>query len=55
MGRAPTAAEFAAALGDAVRAVEDAPADWLELDDDLMAAARTLTGHYESDAWTWRR
>jgi lipoate-protein ligase A len=54
-GRAPAAAEFAAALGDAVRAVEDAPADSLELDDDLMAAARMLTGHYESDAWTWRR
>ena len=54
-GRAPAAADFAAALARAVEAEERAAVDVFALDDDLRADARALSGHYESDTWTWRR
>jgi len=55
LGRAPAAAEFAAALAAAIASVEEGSATVAELDDALADAALALRARYESDAWTWRR
>lgn len=55
LGRAPSAGDFAAALGEAVACIERQRAAPMELDLSLASAAHALTAQYESDAWTWRR
>lgn len=55
LGYKPTAEEAAAALFDAVRALEDECATELTLDDSLTGAAERALSRYTDDRWTWRR
>ena len=55
LGRTPAVAEVAAALFEAVRALEDPDAAPLALDDTLTSRATTLRARYDDDRWTWRR
>jgi lipoate-protein ligase A len=55
LGRAPSVAEVAAALFDAVRAHADADARPLGADATLEREAADLAARYRDDAWTWRR
>ncbi len=55
LGRAPTVGEVASALGHALADTEQVTPLIMETDPALSSAARALTAHYESDAWTWRR
>jgi lipoate-protein ligase A len=55
LGRQPSVGEMAAALADAVRALEDPDARELELDDTIRARASALVVRYLDDDWTWRR
>ena len=55
MGRAPAAAEFAAALAAELEAATAAAPETMEIDPALRSAARALTERYLSDDWTWRR
>ena len=53
--RAPTEAEVADVLFDAVHDLEDPSARQLELDQELVDRANILRQHYLDDGWTWRR
>lgn len=55
MGRAPTLGEAADALLAAVRALEDADAQWIEPDAALCLATDAARERYLTDEWTWRR
>jgi lipoate-protein ligase A len=55
LGRAPSLAEVADALFDAVRALEDPHATALCIDPPLRAAAARAGTRYADAAWTWRR
>jgi len=55
LGRAPTPAELAGALLDAVRALEDPAAERWEGDHALRSAAGRLRARYLDAGWTWRR
>ncbi|MDQ3997890.1 MAG: lipoate--protein ligase family protein [Gemmatimonadota bacterium] len=55
LGGAPTVADVATALFDAVRRCEDADATELTTDAPLLRAAAACLPRYEDAAWTWRR
>lgn len=55
LGREPTVTEVAAALFDAVRALESPCATELILDADIERAMRRALDRYLDDRWTWRR
>jgi lipoate-protein ligase A len=55
IGHAPTVADVATALFDAVRRCEDRRATELTPDAALLGRAARLRPRYEDDAWTWRR
>jgi lipoate-protein ligase A len=55
LGRAPSVADLAGALAEAVRDLEDPNATLLSLDDEVRARASALVVRYVDDAWTWRR
>jgi lipoate-protein ligase A len=53
--RTPTIAEMSDALFAAVRALADARARALSIDETLLRDMAELIPRYRSDAWTWRR
>jgi len=55
LGRAPSAADVAGALVDALRALEDPAAAPLAQDELPAARAAAARARYADDAWTWRR
>jgi lipoate-protein ligase A len=55
LGWQPATSDVAAALHDAVRAMEDPAAAPLAIDSDLRARIAALVVRYSDDAWTWRR
>jgi lipoate-protein ligase A len=55
LGRVPTPGDVAAALFEAVRALEDPSASVLVPDEKLRARASALVVRYLDDDWTWRR
>jgi lipoate-protein ligase A len=55
LGRVPAVEEVAAALFDAVRALEDADAAPFAPDDAFRADVTRLTTRYADPGWTWRR
>jgi lipoate-protein ligase A len=55
LGRVPSAAEVAGHLRDAVRALADPGADWLELERDVADEAARCALRFRDPAWTWRR
>ena len=55
LGRVPTAEEVAAALFDAVRALECARAEEIGLDSTIDGARQRALARYLDDEWTWRR
>jgi hypothetical protein len=55
LGRAPGLDEVAESLRSAVRALADADAAPLELDQTSRLDAKRLAEHYRDSAWTWRR
>lgn len=54
LGHAPSTDEVAAAMFEAVRALEDPEAEELS-EDDIRAEALELVPNYLDEAWTWRR
>ena len=55
LGRAPSPAEVADALLDAVRLFEDPGATELQINPELRARTSALVVRYLDDGWTWRR
>ncbi len=55
LGHAPRADEVAAALMDALRALEDPRTTELVLDDETLAVQRAAAARFAADWWTWRR
>jgi len=55
LGRELSVADIATVLFEAVCRYEDQKATELAPDAALIDAAAALQGHYEDDAWTWRR
>lgn len=55
LGRAPENAEFARALLESIRELQDPDALPFELDDALRSDLDRLRGRYLDPAWTWRR
>ena len=55
LGYAPSESRVAAALFNAVRALEDETARLIEPDERLLARAKALRDHYLDESWTWRR
>ena len=55
LGHAPSPADVAGALADAVKDLEDPFAEELSLEPEIRARAAALVVHFEDDAWTWRR
>jgi lipoate-protein ligase A len=55
LGRAPSVADVADALAEAVRALEDSSAAHLAIDEAVRARASELVVRYLDDEWTWRR
>jgi lipoate-protein ligase A len=55
LGWTPSVGDFASALGDCVRELEDPDASELDLEDEVRARASALVVRYSDDAWTWRR
>lgn len=55
LGRIPSVVEVAAALGAAVRSLEDPDLKPMSLDDALRARVSALVVRYLDDEWTWRR
>lgn len=55
LGRAPSVEESAAALFDAVRAMEDAGAQPFAPDAALLDREAKALPQFENDRWTWRR
>lgn len=51
----PSPDELAAALGKAVRTLEDPDAADVSIDAEVRARASALVVRYSDDAWTWRR
>jgi len=55
LGRVPAAEEVATALFDAVRALECAGAEEIDLNSTIDGARQRALGRYLDDEWTWRR